>query len=126
MTTSPSELLTAAQSVCAISKDEAMFRASISRLYYASYHRCFAYHAALPSLGSVGNANGLHEQLIAQLSNPAVKLPTADRLKSQAIGKMLRLMCANRVKSDYRCAETVQLSDMRDSQQSATTIFSQT
>ena len=31
MTTSPSELLTAAQSVCAISKDEAMFRAVLAR-----------------------------------------------------------------------------------------------
>ena len=124
--TSPSELLTAATRICAIADDQAMYRASINRLYYASYHQCYDYHMSLPLLGSVGTTRGLHEQLIAQLTNADAKLPLADRQKSVAIGKELRVICAKRVTADYDRTISVELSDMQQSQKSATSIFSNT
>lgn len=121
----PNELYSAAKNICNISTEPAMFRASISRLYYSSYHQCRHYYASLKALGSVGSANGIHEQLIAQLNNPG-KLSQKERLKSIAVGKLLRALLVERVRADYQCDKVVDMSNMSDSLTMAEVIFSKT
>ena len=100
---SPIELLAAAKQICSIADDdEAMRRAAISRLYFASFHQCAEYHRNLPLPGSVGDRRGRHEQLVAQLSNPDPKLIANDRTRSVTIGKELRMLAAKRVDADYK------------------------
>ena len=102
MSTSPQELFAFAKSQENLHGFEAARRAVISRAYYAAFHFCRSYHSNLRQPGSVGMANGTHEQLISQLSNPYPKLDTEIKLESIAIGKLLRLLCNQRVDSDYK------------------------
>lgn len=99
MTCSPDALLAAAKALHDIASDEAFYRSATNRLYYASYHCCRAYNAALPIAPIQGN--GVHEQLINQLTFPAKKLTANGRLRATAIGKYLRSLCTQRALADY-------------------------
>ena len=126
---SPDELLAAAKIICEIAEkkeSEAMYRAAINRLYFSSYHQCRNYHIGLSRPGSVGSANGKHQQLLAQLSNPDAKLPDEDRMKSVVAGKELRMILGKRVDADYNCRKEISLGDMRLSIQAADSIFANT
>ncbi|MBY0243249.1 MAG: hypothetical protein K2X55_28480 [Burkholderiaceae bacterium] len=97
----PEELFLAAESIAAIAKDEPLIRASISRYYYSAFHRGSEYNKKLPLIGTVGRANGKHEQLIAMLGNPDPKLDEDTKDQSVAVSKLLRVLCNKRVDSDY-------------------------
>jgi hypothetical protein len=118
----PDELFAAAKAVGGIAKDEAMYRAVANRAYYASYHCCRLYHAALPHMG-VLSGKGVHEQLIAQLQTPSQKLTLNGRARSSAIGKYLRQICLTRAKADYNLDDPFDVSEMDFSMTTAASIF---
>lgn len=122
----PDELLQAATEIAAIAKDEPMVRAAISRHYYAAYHRCFDFHRKLPRLGSVGTANGRHEQLINQLALPDTKLSDDMKDQSVAVGKLLRFLCTRRVDSDYKLATRLTVSELAKVATDTNTLFRET
>ena len=81
---------------------EPEFRASVSRAYYAAYHRADAWHDALPSPGSATNGanQGVHALLIDRLRNPTVNGKPAT--SSRSIAYMLQHMKASRTVADYK------------------------
>lgn len=91
---------------------EPALRAALSRLYYGAFHLCHEFHCKLPSPGSVGRANGKHEQLIASLANPTIKKDHPQYCVSIAVSKSLRAMCNFRVHADYRLHEDIKLIDV--------------
>jgi uncharacterized protein (UPF0332 family) len=123
MSTSAQQLMNAAQEICGLCKDEAMARASLSRLYYASFHRCREFHNALPLPGSVGTADGTHAQLIAQLGTPAKKLEQATRETSIALSKLLRGLYSKRVKADYHVQNEVSQDEVKEAITSSRILF---
>lgn len=87
---------------------EAHQRTSISRAYYAAYHWCKDWHAALPAPGSAGSQQGgAHQVLISQLLNPAPELTAELKRKSKMIGYALQDLRAKRTLADYYLAETI-------------------
>ncbi|MBR7793892.1 hypothetical protein KDM87_14960 [Undibacterium sp. FT147W] len=91
---------------------EPELRAALSRLYYGAFHLCYEFHRNLPLPGSVGSANGKHEQLIASLTNPMIKKDHPQYYVSVAVGKSLRVMCAQRVHADYHLHEDIKIIDV--------------
>jgi hypothetical protein len=122
----PQHLLHAAVTIAADAKDEAMFRAAINRAYYASYHCCIEYHASLGHVGNILSAKGRHEQLINQLMFPSKKLTSNGKLRSLAIGKYLRVICAARVHADYKLSAPLENFDMDEALNTAKDIFNAT
>lgn len=120
------DLFLAGKAVSVMAKDEAMYRASINRLYYACYHKSYEYHVQLPQPGTVGQANGKHNQLINQLSYPSPGLTVRSKAESIAMGKLLRVICAQRVDSDYYLIKDVSEHDMKLALGTAESIFSNT
>ena len=118
----PIEYLAAGKLVKSAAKDEAMYRAAINRLYYASFHASRAYYAALPHLGK-SSGTGSHEQLITSLANPSDKLTAAKRNTSIALSKVLRTLCQRRVKADYHPDDVVEEGDMLRADLEADSIF---
>lgn len=110
----PEELFKAAKCITEIAVSDPLCRAAISRIYYASFHFCYRYNLALPHIGSVGYANGRHNQLISQLMNPSKKTHKQKNSESAAVGKMLLLLllCAKRVEADYSLNKQVCIEDM--------------
>jgi uncharacterized protein (UPF0332 family) len=123
MSVTPHELLAAAQAIPRT--DEASRRAIISRAYYAAFHAAFEFHSSLPSPGSVGNANGKHAQLIAQLSSPTIKSGLAAHLISRRVGAILGSLLAARVKADYYPDQPVSDQDVEMALFKAEDIFKQ-
>jgi uncharacterized protein (UPF0332 family) len=121
MTCNPESLFSAAKSICAIAQDEALHRAATNRLYYASYHCCREYNASLPVAPIQGN--GVHEQLINQLTFPSKKLTQNGRQRASAIGKYLRAICTHRGDADYTIEQPFAKARMDSSMQVAETIF---
>lgn len=120
----PDELLVAANEIVAIATTESLYRAAINRLYYATFHKCYLYHVALPQPGTVGAASGKHNQLINQLNYPSPGLSAKQRATSIAVGKTLRVLCGQRVTSDYELGDVVTVELMMLSSNNAKTIFS--
>ena len=112
MTCSPQNYLVAAQNVQAHASNEGCFRAASNRSYYAAFHRCKVFIAALPQLNSV-QGSGEHEQLINWLTFPSKKLTSNLQDRSTTIGRYLREMCDARVQADY-CPSTVFIKDQMD------------
>jgi len=104
-------LLNGAQQIRTRLADEASFRAVVSRAYYAAYHHAKAFHDALPSAGLVGKANGSHERLIAQLTNPTVPYADPSNTKSRRVGYILKDIYRLRIVSDYRITNDVLFAD---------------
>jgi hypothetical protein len=126
MMSKPQDLYAAAKAVAAIAKDEPLYRAAISRHYYSAYHQCVAYHANLPRPGRLGAATGRHEQLIAQLRSPDPKLADDVKDQSVAVGKLLRLVCSQRIESDYKLKTPVDAQAMADAVSNTAIIFRET
>jgi uncharacterized protein (UPF0332 family) len=125
MSVSPQAMLQCAEQICvnAGAADEATARAAFSRIYYAAYHACNQWHAALPHPGSVGEAEGVHEQLIAQLRNPGMSEKNRKHAASKALAKGLRILVTYRVQSDYKIAETVEVAKTKDALAKAEEVF---
>jgi uncharacterized protein (UPF0332 family) len=107
MSATPKELIDCAADMLKAANDEAAYRAVCSRAYYGAFHAAKEFHDALPTPGSVGNANGKHEQLIAQLNNPLISRQNAKFFRSIALGKSLRPLIDQRVIADYDLKATV-------------------
>lgn len=108
MSVTASDIIALAKTLHGQQHSEAHHRAVVSRAYYAAYHDCYAWHVALPSPGTCGSAtqaSGVHDQLIASLTNPTVK--GQDATKSRMRGYALKALKQMRVCADYRLAETV-------------------
>ena len=99
----PLDLLACAERIAQADPiDDALHRAVTSRAYYAAFHAARDFHASLIRPGLVGAANGVHEQLIAQLSNPDLSEKNARYTISKTLGRMMRSIVAMRVDADYR------------------------
>jgi uncharacterized protein (UPF0332 family) len=107
MSATPKELIDCAAVMLQVANDEPMYRAICSRAYYGAFHSAREFHEGLSSPGSVGNARGRHEQLIAQLNTPTVGRADKKFFRSIALGKTLRLIVDARVQSDYKIDESV-------------------
>lgn len=123
MTCDPVTLLKAAQTIHNVAADEGMYRAAVNRAYYASYHYCRIYNAKLPYLGKIAG-NGVHEQLISQLTFPSKKLTANSQDRATAVGKYLRQICALRVHADYIPDKNMTSDEMASALSTAETIFS--
>jgi len=122
MTCAPLSLLDAAKKIQGCAVVESDFRAAVNRAYYASYHRCRTYYAALPYL-SVLKGNGVHEQLINNLKFPSGKLSDNCQERTEALAKYLRDLCMARALADYDLDEEFDLKKMQDSLLTAELIF---
>ncbi|WP_250533479.1 hypothetical protein [Caballeronia sp. AZ10_KS36] len=122
MSATPKELIDCAEVMLQSAKDEPVFRAVCSRAYYGAYHAAREFHEALPSPGSVGNASGRHEQLIAQLNNPTISRQNKKYIRSIALGKTLRTLVSARVQADYEIGDAVDQHAATQSVQTAKTL----
>ncbi|WP_186120638.1 hypothetical protein [Burkholderia gladioli] len=102
MSTNSEELMVCAESMAKIANNDAEFRAVCSRAYYAAFIGAREFHAALATPGSVGNANGTHQQLIAQLLAPGISAKNKKHATSKALGKSLIPLLKTRVDADYK------------------------
>jgi hypothetical protein len=82
--------------------DEVDGRASVSRAYYAAYHRCDEWHSGLKYQSGVTRQGfGDHEWLIQRLLRPNLGNPTAVQQLSQDLGDRLRRLKGVRTLADY-------------------------
>ena len=101
--TSPEDMLACAERIAQTTpEDDSLHRAITSRAYYAAYHAARNFHNGLAIPGSVGAANGVHEQLISQLSSPGLSPKNDRHVQSKTLGRMLRSLMSMRVDADYR------------------------
>jgi uncharacterized protein (UPF0332 family) len=110
MSVTPEQMIDCAEAMLNAATDEAQFRSVCSRAYYGAFHAANVFHNNLPAPGTVGNAKGRHEQLIAQLTNPQISKNNKRYYVSQALAKSLRPLIANRVMADYQVAQSVERS----------------
>ncbi|WP_321946522.1 hypothetical protein [Paraburkholderia sp. J10-1] len=122
MSATPKELVDSATAMLKAATDEAAYRAVCSRAYYGAFHAAKEFHDALATPGSVGNAKGKHEQLIAQLNNPLISRQNPKYLRSIALGKSLRPLIDQRVVADYNLKATVTQAEATTSASNATTL----
>ncbi len=122
MSTTPKELVDCASAMLATANDEAAYRAVCSRAYYGAYHAAKVFHEALASPGSVGNAKGKHEQLIAQLNTPTISRQNKKFIRSIALGKSLRVLVTDRVTADYAIEASVDKATAAKAAQGAITL----
>lgn len=101
MSVTPADLLTLATELQAAGT-ETSDRSSISRAYYALYHRALAWESALPDVGSAGGgAGGSHQQLINRLSQPGTLCPEPQRTAAKKLAAFLRIERDLRHRADY-------------------------
>jgi uncharacterized protein (UPF0332 family) len=101
--TLPDDLLGCAERIAQTPPaDDALHRAVTSRAYYAAFHAARLFHNSLAIPGHVGAANGVHEQLIAQLSNPGLSPSNQRHTLSKTLGRLMRGIVAMRVDADYQ------------------------
>lgn len=97
--------LLAMGSTLAAANSECEWRASISRSYYAAYHKASDWHEKLASQGIAQPGRGVHATLIECLKNPTV---TGQKMmRSKSLGYVLGHMKASRHKADYQLAAQV-------------------
>ncbi len=113
MTVSTAELMGLARSLQAGSVDEVQQRAVVGRAYYAAYHDCHTWHAALSSPGSAGIDGGMHTRLVSALTNPTVH--GDDAKKSRMRGYRLKQLKTLRTKADYALGDTLTENEAKQS-----------
>ncbi len=113
MSVSTADLMGLANSLQTGSIDEVQQRAVVGRAYYAAYHDCHAWHAALPSPGSAGIDGGVHTRLVSALTNPTVL--GADATRSKMRGYRLKALKVLRTKADYALADTLTEAEAKQS-----------
>lgn len=87
-------------------------RATISRAYYAAYHRCKEWYGArLAGRGKPGKSpphrTGSHEELIYKLAHPHPACTSAERATSVSLAGDLDALKALRHLADYRIGSNV-------------------
>ncbi|ANH66826.1 hypothetical protein [Mitsuaria sp. 7] len=103
---------------------EARRRATISRAYYAAYHRCREWALSLPrSTETVSKAHGVHEQLIDRLANPPPSCPREKRKVARQLAGQLSALKARRVAADYKLRRAISENEMRMQQSEAQELF---
>jgi hypothetical protein len=114
MTIQINDLLNVSDRLLRHAVNEADHRASISRSYYAAYHDCDIWHAALPVPGALPPSGGVHAQLIGRLASPMV--PQSDqKIRSKRRGYMLGTMKTMRTAADYELQQTLNAADAAQS-----------
>jgi len=114
MTIQINDLLNVSDRLLRHAVNEADHRASISRSYYAAYHDCDIWHAALPVPGALPLSGGVHAQLIGRLAHPMV--PQSDqKIRSKKRGYMLGTMKTMRTAADYELQQTLNAADAAQS-----------
>ena len=97
-----SDLLALAQKL-AEQNDETSLRSSVSRAYYAAYHRSNDWHSSLQAPGSnIGHVGGVHQELINRLRNPAPEVKGEERRISKVKAAALEVLRDQRHKADYK------------------------
>jgi hypothetical protein len=103
---------------------EARRRATISRAYYAAYHRCREWARSLPfSSEPVVKAHGMHEQLIDRLANPPPSCSRERRRVARQLAAQLSALKARRVAADYKLRQYISEDEMRMQQSEAQELF---
>ena len=82
--------------------DEVAQRTSISRAYYAAYHRCLDWEKQLPARGADAGCTGVHAALIARLRHPDRRCTSTQSSRSKLLGKLLWRQRERRRLADYR------------------------
>ncbi len=123
MATSTNDLLAQALGT-ACRSGEARRRATISRAYYAAYHRCREWARSLPrSPESGSHAHGVHERLIDRLANPPPSCSRERRRIARQLAAQLAALKARRVAADYKLRQSISEDDMRMQQSEAKELF---
>jgi uncharacterized protein (UPF0332 family) len=108
MSVTPQDLWKHSQQLFSDAKEEAHFRSSIGRAYYAVYHACLLFHAALPSPGCNPPAKvGVHSELVHRLTNPTFAKSHEKYSLSRQLGLKLTGFHALRVMADYALTDHV-------------------
>ena len=81
---------------------EVRHRASISRAYYASFHRCQEWELKLPLAGDDNHVHGSHERLIARLRHPHQACDARIADFSRGLGARLETQKGHRAFADYK------------------------
>ncbi|MFK0377855.1 hypothetical protein [Pandoraea sp. NPDC090278] len=115
MTIDALKLLECAERIFKADEGEATLRAVASRAYYAGYHAAKGFHEALATPGSVMQARGRHEQLLAQLANPGISKNNRKHTISVALSKSLRPTYSLRVTADYHLHRPITQLQVSDS-----------
>jgi len=121
MTAKPDDLKVLAEQQSRL-RGEAWQRSTISRAYYASYHRCLAWESTLSKRAPVRRWKGSeHQQLLNRLSAPNPACTEDEKRRSKELHRLLSLQRDRRVKADYELHLDVsrkemkrQLADARD------------
>lgn len=100
------ELLELAKQIESEAKGEAAYRNSVSRSYYAIYHKASNFHDALPSKGEEGKRGGVHARFISRLNNPTVICEITIK-KSKMAGYVCQDMRTRRVDADYKLDKNI-------------------
>ncbi len=114
MTIQINDLLDVSERLNLQAVNEADHRASISRSYYAAYHDCENWHAALPVPGALPPSGGVHAQLIGRLTSPMVP-QSAQKIRSKKRGYLLANMKTLRTAADYDLRQTLTSGDAAQS-----------
>lgn len=110
MSVTPRDLLAWANGTAA--NQEVEDRATISRAYYAAYHRCREwYDQRLAGRGKPGHSpphrTGSHEELIHRLANPHLTCTTTEHATSTSLAGSLTALKALRHLADYKIYRSV-------------------
>lgn len=95
------DLLRLANTYGAQASDEASRRSTISRAYYASYHRCRRWEKTLPERGRARTPGGVHDRLIQRLRYPNAQCDEEQKERSIAVSKLLEASFDRRISADY-------------------------
>lgn len=101
MSATPEEMMVCAEGMLPVAANEAQYRSTCNRAYYAAYNAARTFHNALATPGLVGQAKGRHQQLIAQLLSPQISAQNKKHAISKAIGKSMIPLLDARILSDY-------------------------
>lgn len=93
---------------------EASSRSGVSRYFYAAYHRCVPWQAALPGMSSAhGYSGGTHQQLLNMLRNPDGLCSAAQKQKSRFMAAKLEALRTRRVTAEYDLSATIESGEVQ-------------
>lgn len=113
MPTTAHEILAVGDALVQIGS-EASARSGVSRYFYAAFHRCGPWQAALPGMSSLsGYAGGTHQQLINMLRNPDGLCSAAQKQKSRLMAAKLEALRNRRVTAEYHLTATIESGEVQ-------------
>ena len=101
------ELRKDAEALSKVTTSEARRRSTVSRAYYAAYHRCLAWVSRLPNRPRPPSSGSVHAWLIQCLKTPDPMCDPKLAARSEALGELMYEQRDRRVHADYRLKEPV-------------------